>query len=63
MERAQRGNAIPQRALLRRREDVTALHTGEVSTGAILLEDEIAAAMRATLEQEHVGSPFYACYC
>jgi hypothetical protein len=48
MERAQRGDAIPQRALLRRRENVTALHTGEIPTRAILLEDEVAAAMRAT---------------
>jgi hypothetical protein len=51
MKRAKRRDAIPQRAFLRRREDVTALHTSEVTTGGILLEDEIAMAMWTGFEQ------------
>jgi hypothetical protein len=51
MKRAKRRDAIPQRVFLRRREDVTALHTSEVTTGAILLEDEIAVAMWTGFEQ------------
>jgi hypothetical protein len=58
MERAQRGDAISQRALLRRREDMTALHTTEETAGAIVLEDEVAMAMWTGFEQEHGGSPF-----
>jgi hypothetical protein len=53
MNRAKRSDAIPQRAFLRRREDVTALDTNEVTTGAILLEDEIAVAMWTGFEQQH----------
>jgi hypothetical protein len=51
VKRAQRRDAIAERAFLRRREDVTALHTGEIATVAILLEDEIAMTMWASFEQ------------
>jgi hypothetical protein len=51
MECAQRRDTEAQRAFLRRREDVTALHAGEIATVAILLEDEIAVAMWAGFEQ------------
>jgi hypothetical protein len=51
MKRAKRRDVISQRALLRRRENVTALHTGEIATVAILLEDAIAMAMWAGFEQ------------
>jgi len=51
VERTQRSDTISQRAFLRRREDVTALHAGKIATGAILLEDEIAMAMWTGFEQ------------
>jgi hypothetical protein len=51
MERAQRGSAISQRVFLCGREHMPALYTGEIATCAILLEDEIATAMWAGLEQ------------
>jgi hypothetical protein len=50
MMRIQRRDAITQRAFLRGREDVTALHAGEIATVAILVKDEIAMAMWASLE-------------
>jgi hypothetical protein len=37
---------------------MAALYAGEVATGAILLEDEIAMAMWAGFEQQHGGPPF-----
>jgi hypothetical protein len=40
---------------------MAALHTGEIATGAILLEDEIATAMWAGFEQGHGDSPFITC--
>jgi hypothetical protein len=58
MERPQRSDAKPQRAFLRDRENMAALYAGEVATGAILLEDEIAMAMWAGFEQQHGGPPF-----
>jgi hypothetical protein len=51
MERAQRGHTVPQRAFLRSRENMAALNAGEITTRAILLEDEIATAMWACFEQ------------
>jgi hypothetical protein len=51
IERAKRRDAIAERTFLRCREDVTALHTGEIATVAILLEDEIAMTMWARFEQ------------
>jgi hypothetical protein len=58
VERPQRRGVKSQFVFLRRRENMTALHTGEIATGAILLEDEIAVAMWAGFEQQHGRPPF-----
>jgi hypothetical protein len=60
MKRAQRRDAISKRALLRGREDMTALHAGKVAASPILLEHEIASAMWAGFEQKHDAAPFSA---